>query len=121
MALYLVKHNFNFTVAYLKVKLSLCFTRYHAMKTCLLNLSPRHEGALGRGGLAPRIRNIGTRWRWMVSFPFRQHYPQGKIPQYALDRRLGGPQSRSEWGGKQKISPRGDNWTPVVQPVAWSP
>jgi len=26
-------------------------------------------------------------------------YPQGKSPSYPLDRRLGGPQSRSERGG----------------------
>jgi hypothetical protein len=56
----------------------------------------------------------------MVSFTSRQLYPQGKSPWYALDRRLGGPQSRSGRGGLQKIpscrqesNPR----TPIVQPV----
>jgi hypothetical protein len=34
------------------VKLSLCFNR-----------APRHEGVLGSGGIAPRIIDLGTRWR----------------------------------------------------------
>jgi hypothetical protein len=35
-----------------KVKLSLC-----------LNWAPSHEGVLGRGGIAQRILDLGTRWR----------------------------------------------------------
>jgi hypothetical protein len=31
----------------------------------------------------------------VVSFTPRPLYPQGKSPQYPLDRRLGGPQNRS--------------------------
>jgi hypothetical protein len=34
----------------------------------------------------------------MVSFTPRPPYPQGKRPHYPLDRRLGGPQSRSGRG-----------------------
>jgi hypothetical protein len=30
--------------------------------------------------------------------------PQGKIPRYPLDRRLGGPQNWSELGGEKKNS-----------------
>jgi hypothetical protein len=33
-------------------------------------------------------------------------YPQGKSPWYPLDRRLGGPQSRSGRGGEEKNSQR---------------
>jgi hypothetical protein len=46
-----------------------------------------------------------------------QLYPQGKSPWYSLDRRLGGPQSRSRRGGLEKNSqhPPG-NRTPIVQP-----
>jgi len=44
-------------------------------------------------------------------------YPQEKNPPYPLDRRLGGPQSQSGDGGKEKnhmiAPPR--NQTPVVQ------
>jgi hypothetical protein len=35
-----------------KAKLSLCFNR-----------APRHESVLGSGGIAPRILDLGTRWR----------------------------------------------------------
>jgi hypothetical protein len=42
--------------------------------------------------------DLGTRWKWMVSFMPRLLYPQGKSPLYPLDRRLGGPQnSRWKW------------------------
>jgi hypothetical protein len=34
----------------------------------------------------------------------RSLYPQGKSPQYPLDRRLGGPQSRSGHGASQFFS-----------------
>jgi hypothetical protein len=50
--------------------------------------------------------DLGTGWRWVVSFTPRPFYPQGKSPWYPLDRRLGGPQSRfgrgvhkQEWKG----------------------
>jgi hypothetical protein len=48
-------------------------------------------------------------------------YPQVKSPWYPLDRRLGGPQSRSERGGEEKNSqPRRESnpRTPIVQHVA---
>jgi hypothetical protein len=41
------------------------------------------------GGIAPRIFDLGTRWRWVVSFTPLPLYPQGKSPFYPLDRRLG--------------------------------
>jgi hypothetical protein len=47
--------------------------------------------------------------------------PQGKSPWYPLDRRLGGPQSRSGRRGEEKIpSPRRESnpMTPIFQPVA---
>jgi hypothetical protein len=33
------------------------------------NWSPLHEGILGSGGIVPRILDLGTRWRWVVSLP----------------------------------------------------
>jgi hypothetical protein len=51
----------------------------------------------GNGGVAPRILNLGTRLRRVVRLT-----PRGKQPQYLLDKRLGGPQSRSERGGEEK-------------------
>jgi hypothetical protein len=40
----------------------------------------------------------------VISFTPRTLYPQGKSPWYPLDRRLGGPQSRSGRGGEDKNS-----------------
>jgi hypothetical protein len=71
-----------------KVKLLLCLTEHHAMKT---------YG--GSGDIAPRILDLGTRRRWVVSFTPRPLYPQRKSPRYPLDTRLGGPPSRSGRGG----------------------
>jgi hypothetical protein len=76
-----------------KVKLSLCLTKHHAMKMYWV-----------RGGTAPRILDLGARWRWMVSFTPRPLYSQGKSSQNPLDRRVGEPQSRSGRGGEEKNS-----------------
>jgi hypothetical protein len=74
-----------------KVKLSLCsfLTEHHTMK------------AYWRSGfIAPRILDLGTRCRWVVSFTTRPLYPQGKNPWYPLV----GPQSRSGRGGEERNS-----------------
>jgi hypothetical protein len=84
-----------------KVKLSLRF-----------NWAPLHEGRLGSGRIAPRIIDLGTRLRWVVSFTIRPLYPQGKTPWYPLDRRLGGHQSRSGRGGEERNS----QLLPVLEP-----
>jgi hypothetical protein len=93
-----------------KGKVVCCFflTKHHAMKAYW-----------DSGGIAPRILNLGTRWRWVVRFTPRPLYPQGKSPWYPLHRRLGGKQSRSGRGGEEKNShplPRLD--PPIIQPVA---
>jgi hypothetical protein len=83
----------------------LCFTKYQATKTnAVLNQAPRHEEIWGSGGIAPRILNLGTIWRWVVSFTPRLLYPRGKRPQYPLDRRLGGTQSPAGRDGEDKKS-----------------
>jgi hypothetical protein len=48
--------------------------------------------------------DLRTRWRWLDSFTARPIYPQGKSSWYPLDRRLGGPRSRSGSGGEEKNS-----------------
>jgi hypothetical protein len=50
------------------------------------------------------FHKIGTRWKWVVNFTPWTLYPHGKNPWYLLDRRLGGPQSWSGHGGKEKTS-----------------
>jgi hypothetical protein len=72
------------------------------------------------GDIAPRIIDLGTRWRWVVSFTPWPLYPQGKSPPYPLDRRLSGPQSRSGHGAEVKNSqPHRDSNSnhSTVQPV----
>jgi hypothetical protein len=70
----------------------------------VLSWAPRREDVLGSGGIAPRILDLGTRWRWVASLTSRPLYPQGKSPWYPLDKRLGGPQSRSGCDGEEKNS-----------------
>jgi hypothetical protein len=53
------------------------------------------------GGVAPHILDLCTRWKSAVSFTPRPLYPPGKSPWYPLDRRLGGPQSRSGRCGEE--------------------
>jgi hypothetical protein len=72
----------------------------------------------GSGGIAPRIVDLGTGWSCVVSFAPRPFYPQRKSPWYPLDRRLGGPQSRSGCGGEEKNSqPLPVLEPPIIQPV----
>jgi hypothetical protein len=59
----------------------------------------------GSGGIAPRILDLGTRWRGVVSFTLQPLYLQGKSPWYPLNRRLDEPQSRSGRGGEDKDFP----------------
>jgi hypothetical protein len=67
----------------------------------LFNWTPRHKAYWGSGGIIPRILDLGTRWRWVVSITTRPLYPQGKSPSYPLCRRLRGPQSWPGRGGKE--------------------
>jgi hypothetical protein len=61
---------------------------------------------------------LGTRWRWMVSFTPQPLYPQGNSPWYSFDRRQGGPHSHSGRDGEKKNSQplRESNFD--LQPVA---
>jgi hypothetical protein len=91
-----------------KVVPVLFLTEHHAMKAYWVN-----------GGIILPILDLGTRWRWVVSFTPRPPYLQGKSPWYPLDRRLGGPQSRSGCGGEEKNSqplPRLE--PPIMQPIS---
>jgi hypothetical protein len=86
--------------------------------TCAFNWAPRHEWVLRSGGIAPRILDLGTRWRSVVSFTPQPLYPQRKSPSYLLDKRLGGSQSRSGRAGEEKHShPLPGLEPPIIQPV----
>jgi len=43
----------------------------------LLSSAQRHEDAWRSGGIAPRILNLDTGWRWVVLFMPRMLYPRG--------------------------------------------
>jgi hypothetical protein len=58
---------------------------------------------MGSGCIDPHFLDLGTSWRWVVNFTPRPLYPREKSPRYPLDRRLGGPQSRSGRPGEEKI------------------
>jgi hypothetical protein len=59
-----------------------------------------------------------TSWKWVVRLTPQPLYPRGKSPRYPLDRRLGGPQSRSRRRGENCWPYRDSNSDPsVVQPV----
>jgi hypothetical protein len=71
------------------------------------------------GDIAPRILDLGTRRRWVVSFTPRPLYLPVKELLYPLDRRLGGLQSRSGRGGEEKNSQLLSGLEPpMIQPVA---
>jgi hypothetical protein len=54
----------------------------------------------GEGVQLLLIHDLGTRWGWVVSItPRPRCTPGGQDPRYPLERRLGGPQSRSEHRG----------------------
>jgi hypothetical protein len=81
---------------------------------CLTNSALRHKGIWGSGCIDPHFLDLGTSWRWVVNFTPRPLYPQGKSPRYPLDKRLGGPQSRSGRLGGGKILDPTETRTPTL-------
>jgi hypothetical protein len=76
------------------VKLSPCLPNHQAMKTYLRC-----------GSKASRILNLCTTRRCVVSFTPRPLSLRSRSPRHPLDKRLGGPQSRSGRGGEEKKIP----------------
>jgi hypothetical protein len=92
----------------MSVKLSLCF-----------NWAPGHEGVLGSRGIAPRILDLGTRWRGVVSFTPDRFTPRERAPGTHLIGSWVGPRSRLDAIVKRKIpSPCQGIELPIIQPVA---
>jgi hypothetical protein len=65
--------------------------------------------------ISPRFLDLGTIWRWVVSFIPLPLYSRRKNPLYSLDRRSGGPQGRSGWYEEVKFLYL---WSCDPQPVA---
>jgi hypothetical protein len=95
---------------FINCKLSLCLTKHHAMKTYWRN-----------GGLAPRILDLGTRRRWVVTFTPRQHYPREADPGTNCIEGWVDNRAVLDTAGKTKIpSPHRESntRTPIVQHLA---
>jgi hypothetical protein len=72
----------------------------------------------GSGCIDQHFLDLGTSWRWVVSFTPRPLYPRGKRPRYPFDRRLGGLQSRSgRCGGKKFLTLPGLEFRPLGRPA----
>jgi hypothetical protein len=68
------------------------------------------------GGITSHILDLGTRWRWVVSFTRRPLYPQEKNSWYPLGRRLGGPQVlRRIFGPKREEVAVGWKWLRIEE------
>jgi hypothetical protein len=93
-----------FRMLEIKLKLSVCLIKHHAIKT------------MRNWGITPRILNLRTRWKWVASFMPRPLYPRGKnlwVPtDGCMDHKSG-----LDAVAKRKMSAPSGNRTPVVQPV----
>jgi hypothetical protein len=73
---------------------------------------------LGNGGIAPRILDLGTRWRWVFSFMPRPLTPRERAPGTHWIIRWVGPGAGLDAVVKRKIpSPCRDSNPPIIQPV----
>jgi len=72
----------------------------------------------GSGGTAPRILNLDSTWRWVVSFAPRPLYTQGKKTGTHWIGGCVGPEADAEAKRKNPIIAPAGNWTLVVKPVA---
>jgi hypothetical protein len=98
----------GFTGAQIKVNLSLCISKYDAMKT--------YGGMeIHLNAFVTQVLNGGV-----ASFKPRPLYHQRKSHRYPLDRMPNGPQSRFGCGAKKKttFTATSGNRTSVIQPVA---
>jgi hypothetical protein len=92
-------------------------TKFELVKVWFFLHMPRRRV---RGGTAPLIFYLGTRWECMVSFTPQPFYPRGKSLRHPLNRRLGASHSQTGRFGKEKISYSAGIWIPgrpVVSPV----
>ena len=72
------------------------------------------------GSIAPSIRNLSTRSRWVVIFICQPPCLQGKSPQLPLNRRLDGLHSQSECSGeKSPPHQEANNNASVMQSLHW--
>jgi hypothetical protein len=81
-----------------------------------LSTTPRRR--MGSGCIGPHFLNLGSSWRWVVSFTPLPLYPQGKNTRSSLNKRIAGLQSRCGRRGENSWPYRESNSDPsVVQPI----
>jgi hypothetical protein len=62
------------------------------LSRCLTNQALCHEGVWGSGCIDPHFLDLGSCWRWVVTFTYLLS-PRGKSSRYPFDRRLNGTQN----------------------------
>jgi hypothetical protein len=72
---------------------------------CLANYTLHHQGVWGSGCIDPYTLDLGTNWRWVISFTPRPLYSRGNNPRYSLDKGLVGTQNLCGRGEEKKILP----------------
>jgi hypothetical protein len=90
------------------------------LSLCLTNKTQSHEGAWESGCIDPHFLDLGTIWRWVVSFTPQPLYCREKSSRYPLDRRLDGPESLwTTWRTERSWLYRDSNSDhSVFQPIA---
>jgi hypothetical protein len=70
--------------------------------------------------------DLGTRWRWVVSFTLLPLYPRGKSARHPYYTKLGGPQNRSRNCGEEKnlalpgIEPGSSSCSQSLYPLSYA-
>jgi hypothetical protein len=105
-----------------KVNLSLSLTKYHAIRRYRIIKQHTITTDWWSGGIAPRILNLVTRWRQVVSFT---HFtPSERTPGTHWIGGWVGPRAGLDAVAKREkfLAPAGNRIliAPIVQPVAWS-
>jgi hypothetical protein len=54
--------------------------KVEVVSVLFLNWAPRHAGVLGSSGIAPRIIDLGIRWRWVVASRPGRFTPRERAP-----------------------------------------
>jgi hypothetical protein len=103
----------------LKKSNDLIGNRTRDLSACSIVLQPTIAPVLpwrrmGGGCIDRRILDLGTSWRWVVSFKHRPLYRGWKSHRNALDRRLGRSQNRSGPHG-EKTNPA-PTWARIPTP-----
>jgi hypothetical protein len=66
-----------------------CTSKDKVLFVLFFNYTPSHGGYWGSRGIAPRILDLGTRWRTVVSFTTAAALPRGKEPLVLIGKEAG--------------------------------